>query len=149
MVNTITYGLPAQQLTGRYAEAAKEEPAKTPVSGDRTVRDTIEISEDGQKIINLARGAELAAELPDAAKDRAAFDAALERAQEDIKRITTLFGGVLNPLANLQSAAEAGEQTEVATADAEFAATLRRALDDVRQITADFNESINNARSNT
>ena len=62
----------------------------------------MEISQDGQKIINLACGAELADKLRDASVDRRVFNAALERAQEDIKRITTLFRGVLNVVTQLR-----------------------------------------------
>ncbi|MBT7248287.1 MAG: hypothetical protein HN877_03590 [Rhodospirillaceae bacterium] len=63
-------------------------------SADRVSRDTLELSEQGQKIVNLARANELAAALPNAGTDRQAFDAALKRGEEDIRRITDIFAQV-------------------------------------------------------
>ena len=70
MVNTITYGLPASYYTTQHQKSDGGNANSYEADGDRTVRDTVEISEDGQKIINLTRGAELAAQLPDADADR-------------------------------------------------------------------------------
>jgi len=147
MINTITYGLTQAQLTGQNRASNADEPArdKAETSGDRTVRDTIELSEEGQKIINLARGDELASALPDATQDRAAFDAALERAQEDIKRITTLFGGVLNPFGGADFGNVDGQDS--ITADQEFAETLRQAFTDIREITAAVDTTIQQRRA--
>ena len=153
MVNTITFGLSQSQLAGDSRVAGRDDKAPSePPSADRTVRDTIEISADGQKIVNLARGAELAAELPDAAEDRQAFDAALKKAQEDIKRITDLFGGVLGQGVGTRSASSfAPDQAGGANAPsgAEFAATLRQALEDVRKIPEQFSRNLqDSARRN-
>ena len=57
----------------------------------RAVHDTIKLSEGGQKIVNLARGQELARQVRTAPVDED-FMANLAKAQEDILRITRLFG---------------------------------------------------------
>ena len=57
---------------------------------ERTVRDTVTLTEGGQKIVNLARGQELAEEIRAAPLDKN-FLASLFKAQEDIFRITRLF----------------------------------------------------------
>ena len=80
----------------------------------RVIRDTIDISDDGNKIINLGRHKELAKALPDAYTDRAAFDEALTRSLEDVNRITTLFGAVAGQLGGHQVF---GENEQNATAD--------------------------------
>ena len=64
-----------------------------PPSG-RAVHDTVELSEGGQKIINLARGREVAAEIRAAPLDED-FAAKLLKAQEDIFRISRLFGATI------------------------------------------------------
>ena len=109
----------------------------------------MEISKDGQKIINLTRGAELAAQLPDAGADRVAFDLALERAQEDIKRITTLFGGVLNLVTELQPRFSENGQSLAGTAglDPDIAAQLRQAFNDIRQISAEVDQKLRQRQS--
>jgi len=56
----------------------------------RTVRDTVTLSDGGQKIVNLARGNELAAEFRSKPVDEGFF-AALARAREDVLRIGRLF----------------------------------------------------------
>ncbi len=56
----------------------------------RTVGDTVTLTEGGQKIVNLARGQELADEIRAAPVDKN-FLANLFKAQEDIFRITRLF----------------------------------------------------------
>jgi hypothetical protein len=90
---------------GAERSASKESSANDVYAPDRIIHDTIDISEDGQKkIINLARHSELADGLPDATKDRAAFDAAITQALEDVERITTLFGAVSGQLASNQVA---------------------------------------------
>ncbi len=61
-----------------------------PALAERTVGDTVTLSEGGQKIVNLARGQELAEEIRAAPVDKN-FVANLFKAQEDIFRITRLF----------------------------------------------------------
>ncbi|MCH7936241.1 MAG: hypothetical protein IH994_04005 [Proteobacteria bacterium] len=61
-----------------------------PALAERTVGDTVTLSEGGQKIVNLARGRELAEEIRTAPLDKD-FVAKLLKAQEDIFRITRLF----------------------------------------------------------
>ena len=85
--------LSAPQSREQGNESAK--PKSDIYSSERIIHDTVELSEDGSKIINLARGQDLADALPDATLDRDAFNAALATALEDINRITELFGGVL------------------------------------------------------
>ena len=70
--------------------ASKGEDAGQPVPAERTVRDTVTLSEGGQKIINLARGREFAEEIRAAPVDKD-FAANLAKAMEDIFRITRLF----------------------------------------------------------
>ena len=149
MVNTITYGLPASYYTTHHQKQDWGNTRFDEPDGDRTVRDTVEISQDGQKIINLTRGVELAAELPDAGADREAFDAALERAQEDIKRITTLFGGVLNLVTELQPRFSEDGQSLAGTAglDPDIAAQLRQAFNDIRQISAEVDQKLRQRQS--
>ena len=64
--------------------------AGQPAPSERTVRDTVTLSEGGQKIINLARGREVAEEIRAAPVDKD-FAATLAKAMEDIFRITRLF----------------------------------------------------------
>ena len=149
MVNTITYGLPASYYTTQHRKLDGGNARSYEADGDRTVRDTLEISEDGQKIINLTRGAELSAQLPDAGADREAFNAALERAQEDIKRITTLFGGVLNLVTELQPRfSEDGQSLrETDWVGPNIAAQLRQAFNDIRQISAEVDQNLRQRQS--
>ena len=149
MVNTITYGLPASYYTTQHRISDGCNSRSYEADGDRTVRDTVEISEDGQKIINLTRGAELAAQLPDAGADREAFDAALGRAQEDIKRITTLFGGVLNLVTELQPRFSEDGQSLTGTAglNPDIAAQLRQVFNDIRQISAEVGQTLRQRQS--
>lgn len=84
---------------------------------DRIIHDTIDISDEGDKIINLSRHADLTKSLPDARTNRAEFDAAISRALEDINRITTLFGAVSSQLAGHQIGAGAGQQRATEQAD--------------------------------
>jgi hypothetical protein len=56
----------------------------------RTVRDTVKLSEGGQKIVNLARGNELANEFRNAPVDKD-FATTLSAAFEDISRVARLF----------------------------------------------------------
>ncbi len=68
-----------------------------PVPADRTVRDTVTLSEGGQKIVNLARGGELAREIRVAPVGED-FAANLLKAQEDIFRINLLFSETIKAL---------------------------------------------------
>lgn len=129
----------------------------------RTARDTIEISEEGHTIINLQRDKELASSLPDASKDRAAFDLALKKALEDVERIGKLFSEVLyslyasplNPtdvnapkaqnvensqaVDTLSRVAGLAKQFREGTLDeSSFVANLGKALDDVNTTTLLF-----------
>jgi hypothetical protein len=70
--------------------AAKGGAAAEPARDERTFRDTVKLSEGGQKIVNLARGQELAKEIRTAPLDKD-FSANLFKAREDIIRITRLF----------------------------------------------------------
>ena len=69
---------------------SKGEGTGEPARGEHTVGDTVTLSEGGQKIVNLARGRELAEEIRAAPVDKD-FTANLFKAQEDIFRITRLF----------------------------------------------------------
>lgn len=70
--------------------ASKGEGTGEPAFGGRTVGDTVTLTEGGQKIVNLARGQELAEEIRAAPVDKN-FLSKLFKAQEDIFRITRLF----------------------------------------------------------
>ena len=145
----ITYGLPASYYTTQHRKPDGGSASSYGADGDRIVRDTVEISEDGQKIINLTRGAELAAQLPDASADREAFNAALERAQEDIKRITTLFGGVLNLVTELQPGFSKGGESLAGTAgfNPDIAAQLRQAFNVIQQISTEVGQKLRQRQS--
>lgn len=71
--------------------------AGDPLPADRTIRDTVTLSEGGQKIVNLARGEELAREIRTAPVDED-FAANLLKAQEDIARINLLFSETIKAL---------------------------------------------------
>ena len=71
--------------------AAKGEGGGEAAPTGRAVRDTVTLSVGGHKIVNLARGQELAAEIRAAPIDDDFF-ANLKKAQEDIFRIIRLFG---------------------------------------------------------
>jgi len=160
------------QRTLSAAQSADKTNAPAKSSGDlyspeRTIHDTVEISDDGTKIINLARGQELANALPDATLDRDAFNAALAKSLEDINRITTLYGGVLDELATLYSSApnsssdttqltEDGGQgvnlvqtNEVverlrkgSVANQDFIASLEKSRSEIQQITSVLSDTI-------
>ena len=149
MVNTITYGLPASYYTAQYRKSDGGNTPSYEVESDRTVWDTVDISEDGQKIINLTRCAELATQLPSAGADREAFDAALERAQGDIKRITTLFGGVLNLVQESQLPVSEDGHSLMGTAKEhhDIVAKLRQTFKDIRQISAEVGQNIRERQS--
>jgi len=71
------------------APSADKSPENTALA-ERTVLDTVTLTEGGQKIVNLARGRELADQIRSAPVDEN-FAANLVKAQEDILRINTLF----------------------------------------------------------
>jgi len=127
----------------QVANASTAKSRKDAAGGnDRTVRDTLEISEEGQKIINLARADELAAGLPDATSDRAAFDAALQSALKDVDRIGQLFGSVLTELSGktaflpggVSAEAEAAENPNQPPYNEQLAAALEENLAEVRRL---------------
>jgi len=135
--------LPGEIVTTSGAKASSAKPRADAADGnDRTIRDTLEISKEGQKIINLARAAELANGLPDATTDRAAFDAALESALKDVERIGLLFGSVLTQLSGEtafhpngnDAAVEAIENPDQPSYDKQLAAALERNLAEVRRL---------------
>lgn len=77
--------------------ANKDKTSGEPAPGGRTIFDTVTLSGSGQKIVNLARGQELAEEIRAAPVDKD-FAANLFKAQEDIFRITRLFTETLKAL---------------------------------------------------
>jgi len=72
------------------AGSAEDDDAGAPTLGQRTVRDTVTLSEGGQKYINLARGQELAQEIRNAPTD-GTFEATLKKALDDVFRVVRLF----------------------------------------------------------
>ncbi len=167
MISEISSSLSSFRTPVASPEKVADDPAR------RSIHDTVQLSAGGEKIINLARAAELTQALPDATKDRAAFDAALARALGDISRIATLFGEVFTASGHAQEAGsaqrnidasdttrlrEAGETivnlartAELAKgvrsgADgADFVASLKRASGDVTRITTLFSETLHSA----
>lgn len=78
-------------VAGGSKAAPGPEPGKaTEEDSARTIRDTVSLSAGGQKIVNLARGQELAAEIRNAPLDEN-FEGTLARALEDVFRITRLL----------------------------------------------------------
>lgn len=82
-------GAPSQAQTRDQGKIAVP-PADPRPSSDRTVKDTVILSDGGQKIVNLERGNELAAEIRNRPVDDGFF-AALARARQDVLRIGRLF----------------------------------------------------------
>jgi len=135
--------LPGETAATQGASASIAKPRAEAAGGkDRTIRDSLEISEEGQKIINLARAGELAGELPDATADRAAFDAALEAALKDVERIGLLFGSVLTQLSGKTAFLPTGDNTDAERVegsdqppyDKQLAAALEKNLAEVRRL---------------
>jgi len=75
---------PPLRTNAGVANSADSSPA------GRTITDTVNLSGGGQKVINLARGQELAQQARTAPVDEN-YAANLFKAQEDIFRITRLF----------------------------------------------------------
>lgn len=69
---------------------SRDDAAKSDAGTDRTVNDTVNLSEGGQKIVNLNRGQDLAQELKNAPVDQAFADT-LKQGTDDVFRITKLF----------------------------------------------------------
>ena len=67
---------------------------KTAASHADTLKDTVTLSEGGQKIVNLGRGQELADQVRSAPTDET-FSATLRKATQDVFRISRLFGETL------------------------------------------------------
>jgi len=135
--------LPGETAATVGAKASPAKPRTDEASGnDRSIRDTLEISQEGQKIINLARAGELAGELPDARANRAAFDAALAAALKDVERIGLLFGSVLTQLSGKTAFLPGGNSADAKEAessdqppyDRQLAAALERNLAEVRRL---------------
>jgi len=80
------------KAAGKDTQATSDGKAAAP--DPRTVRDTVTLSDSGQKIVNLARGFELAEEIRKAPKDKGFF-AALGRSLGDVFRIGKLFLGTI------------------------------------------------------
>ena len=100
MVDKMAYGSHVSPHHSRFKRLDWDSLDYTSSLGDkrRAGRDTIDLSEGGQKVINLARATELGAKLPDVDTNPTEFSAALKRAYEDIERITRLFSEVLTLL---------------------------------------------------
>ena len=159
----------ASLATGPAGTPLKRSPSDASIN-ERTIHDTLDIGPEGHKIINLGRGADLIRSLPDAS-DREAFDAALEHAQQDIRRITHLFGAVLSELQPRSESATEGTATDGsdttnlseggeavvnlaqvqaliqriesgALNDRDFVSALEKASHDVRRITTLFTETV-------
>ena len=94
--NFFTNRLIARQAAGggvtpaSFANKGANKGAGRPAPAERTIHDTVTLSDGGQKIVNLARGGELAREIRAAPVDKD-FTVNLLKAQEDIFRITRLF----------------------------------------------------------
>lgn len=87
------------ELNARRLEPAPPAPihaaaGQGAAADSRTVKDTVTLSDSGQKIVNLARGNELAAEFRSKPVDEGFF-AALARAREDVLRIGRLFTEII------------------------------------------------------
>ncbi len=76
--------------TALFANTGANKGPVEPPPAARTIHDTVTLSGGGQKIVNLARGGELAKEIRAAPLDKD-FAASLLKAQEDIFRINRLF----------------------------------------------------------
>lgn len=90
-VDTARHPNPAQSsIRKAWEKSGALAPAEKPGGHADTVQDTVELSEGGQKIVNLGRGQELAAEIRKAPTDETFADS-LRNASKDIFRITRLF----------------------------------------------------------
>ena len=85
----------AQAPTPKPQAALKGKAA--PPADPRTVKDTVTLTDGGQKIVNLNRGNELAAEFRAKPVDKD-YLASLSRAQEDVRRIGQLFAETIKAL---------------------------------------------------
>jgi hypothetical protein len=77
----------------RPRQSGSENPAAT----ERTITDTVDLSADGQKAINLNRGLEQANDIR-AEKDPATLVEKLRQAMDDIFRVTKLFNQTFKAL---------------------------------------------------
>ncbi len=167
MINEISSSLSTYRTPVALPEKAADDPAR------RSIHDTVQLSAGGEKIINLARAAELTQALPDATVDRAAFDAALARALGDISRIANLFGEVVaasgraqqngaaqrntdasdttrlreagEVIVNLARTAELAKGVRRGEGGADFVASLKKASGNVTRITTLFTETLHTA----
>ena len=76
--------------SGREQSGGTDKSARADEGQDRTVNDTVTLSDGAQKIVNLNRGKSLADELRDAPVDQD-FASNLENATNDVFRISELF----------------------------------------------------------
>jgi hypothetical protein len=86
--------LPLSETPKGPREGAPEERVSA-----RAVNDTVTLSDSGQKMVNLNRGAELGQEIKTAAIDENFADK-LKRATDDIFRVNTLFRRTMHALFN-------------------------------------------------
>jgi len=76
------------------AAPSNDSVAKDDSASERTVNDTVTLSEGGQKVVNLGRGRDLAQEFknaPPSTHGDPSFAEALKQATADVFRITQLF----------------------------------------------------------
>ena len=76
--------------SGRDVGVGQDKDTRADTGSNRTVQDTVTLSEDAQKVVNLNRGQSLADELRSAPVD-ANFAKNLETATQDVFRISELF----------------------------------------------------------
>jgi len=92
-----SYGRRVESAPSTTTENTPKDAAET---SQRTVQDTVSLSEGGQKIVNLNRGQDLSASLKDAPTD-ATFTDQLQKATEDVFRIMKLFSQTVRSAFNL------------------------------------------------
>ena len=95
--NSVSAAFRAAVNRGARPEPQKPAAKTDKTENDRTVHDTVTLSAGGQKIVNLARGAELSRDIKAAPIDET-FAGKLKDASDDVFRIAKLFGGTLRAL---------------------------------------------------
>lgn len=101
-IGSVTSGIiaqPPKTALGRPAKATENTDAVD--HGDRTSFDTVALSEGGQKILNLARGNDLADEIRSMPVDEN-FARNLFKAMQDIFRITRRFSETITAIFRLR-----------------------------------------------
>lgn len=89
----VTVGLAPDKPLDPQAKPGDEQKS----TGLDTTKDTVSLSEEGQKIVNLARGEELADKVRNAPAD-GDFAATLSDASRDVFRIARLFGETIRAI---------------------------------------------------